>query len=75
MPVFVPLQMLKDKDQNANVAMHLSALKGRSEVCAELLRHGADPNAKKPFSGTTALHRAAMTGNAEFCAVLIDVSI
>lgn len=65
--------MLKDKDQNSNVAIHLSALKGRSEVCAQLLIHGADPNAKKSFSSTTALHRAAMIGNAAFCAVLIDV--
>jgi ankyrin repeat protein len=65
--------MLTDFDAARQVALHLAALKGNPDVCEELLRHGAMPDAPKPQSRTTALHRAAKTGNVELCNVLLKV--
>jgi len=44
-------------------AVHCAALNGRVNVLRELVRHGADINAREGKSGYTALHMAVATNN------------
>jgi len=51
-------------------ALTLAALRGYVEVCAELMKHGANPNPRNP-KDFTPLHAAARNGNTEIIEMLI----
>eukprot|EP00005_Dracoamoeba_jomungandri_P000976 CAMPEP_0174253104 /NCGR_PEP_ID=MMETSP0439-20130205/2492_1 /TAXON_ID=0 /ORGANISM="Stereomyxa ramosa, Strain Chinc5" /LENGTH=385 /DNA_ID=CAMNT_0015333951 /DNA_START=192 /DNA_END=1349 /DNA_ORIENTATION=+ len=66
-------------------ALSIAAWKGRSEVCRELIRHGADVNAQNPIGyadanhswqtvkGSTALHMAIEERNKDVFKVLVEL--
>ena len=53
-------------------ALHAAGRRKHAHVVAELLRCGADPNAKRPSNGRIPLHSAVEGGDAEVIRLLLD---
>ncbi|TYZ69479.1 hypothetical protein PybrP1_007368 [[Pythium] brassicae (nom. inval.)] len=57
--------------QTGCTPLHHAALLGRAELCALLLRHGGDANARAG-GGSSPLHKAALGGHASVIRLLLD---
>ena len=55
---------------NENITLLEAAMYGHTEICKQLLEHGADANAKDKY-GDTPLRDAAKNGHTETCRLLL----
>ncbi|XP_069165232.1 kinase D-interacting substrate of 220 kDa B isoform X2 [Procambarus clarkii] len=63
--------VIDDKDENGATALILAASKGRSEMCNELILHGADVNAEDNDQWSPSI-TATKEGHVETVATLLD---
>ena len=61
------------RDEMKSTPLHLAVENNRFEIAKELLKNGADINARNKH-GQTPLHLAAMSGNVEFAQQLLSLN-
>ncbi|XP_014212235.1 ankyrin repeat domain-containing protein 39-like [Copidosoma floridanum] len=59
-------------DSAGYTSLHYAARNGHSNVCQELLSHGADPNTRTRSARATPLQRAAMQGHLDVVKILLQ---